>query len=77
MGRPYRALTPAARGARSRVRLLLGLVAAAQLSLILLTEEAGTGWTGLFQRLAMLLNPVVPPVVAFLPALRPAPRPVR
>jgi hypothetical protein len=57
--------------------LLLGLAAAAQLSLILLTEEAGTDWTGLFQRLVMLLNLVVPPVVAFLPALRPAPRPVR
>jgi hypothetical protein len=54
--------------ARSRV---LGVVAVLELALMLLTEEAGTSYTGLFQRVVLLFLLWTPPLVAFHPRFAP------
>ncbi|MFF5231560.1 hypothetical protein [Dactylosporangium sp. NPDC000521] len=62
-------MAAAVRGRRATT--LLALVAATELGLMLLTEEAGTSYTGLFQRLVLLFLLWTPPLVAFHPWLAP------
>lgn len=50
---------------------VVALVAASELGLMLLTEEAGTAWTGLFQRAALVLLLGTPLAVAFHPTTAP------
>ncbi|MDG6104347.1 DUF998 domain-containing protein [Dactylosporangium aurantiacum] len=54
-----------------RATAVLAVTAAVELALMLLTEEAGTSYTGLFQRLVLLLLLWTPPAVAFHPRFAP------